>query len=367
MIMTNTTCSELLSPLPAATPAALNTPPATRHHFTRVRPDDAPSRPKRVHGVVPPEAKPDRSPARRQLFFRCTRIVITGAVLAGTAVYARHTFTSAISERAYINAEMTVLRSPIAGRLTVEPSQPGAAITHGAKVFHVKNSRFGNQEAMAQLNWLRELTERLQGEVEEAAVRTRQQEQVYRLHEKLYEEKLISRLAFLEEETKLALTRAAHTTKQAQTRQAESRQKELERQVELQKDASVEMPFDGVAWAIPAKTGSEVAVHEPVAQVIDPRRVWVDAFFHEKHAAKLRVGAPVIVRSLDGPEIWRGKIESVRAGVGQIAYENFSAGSPGDFSRRRLSVRVAMEGENPYEASQFFGVGRSVVVTHQEP
>jgi len=34
----------------------------------------------------------------------------------------------------------------------------------------------------------------------------------------------------------------------------------------------------------------------------------------------------------------------------------------GLLTRRRVAVRVAMESNNPYEASQFFGVGRSVVV-----
>ena len=364
MAMTTTpNCSELLDPISPCLPVALSAAPGTRRHFTRVRPPDETTVAEVLPDMIPPNPLPPRSPGGRQLFFRCARIAMTGAVLSGVCMYAKHTFTSATSEQAYINAEMTVLRAPIAGQLTVIPAEPGTAIALGAVLFHVANPRFGNQEAMAQLNWLRELTERLQAEAEEATVRARQQEQVYRLHEKLHTEKLISRLAFLEEETKLALTQTAQTNKQVQVRHAEKRQRELERQVELQKDATVQMPFDGVAWTIPAKTGAQVAVHEPVLQVINPRRVWVDAFFHEKHAAKLQIGAPVTIRAVDGPETWPGRVESVRAGVGRIAYENFAAGLPGDFTRRRVSVRVAMESENPYAANQFFGVGRSVVVT----
>jgi len=89
----------------------------------------------------------------------------------------------------------------------------------------------------------------------------------------------------------------------------------------------------------------------------------VDAFFHERHAGKLRVGARVSVRALDGRETWQGRVESVRGGVGRIAYDNFAGGLPGDFTRRRLAARVAMDSANPYPANQFFGVGRSVVVT----
>jgi multidrug resistance efflux pump len=306
--------------------------------------------------------KSTRPVGRRQLFFRCTRLVLTGAVLAGAGTYATHTLTSATSEQAYINADMSVLRAPIEGELRLNAIQPGAIILRGATVFRIENLRFGNQEAMAQLNWLRELTGRLQAETEEAAVRCRQQEQVFRLHEKLYEEKLISRLAFIEEETKLALARTALTNKQAQARQAAERASATERQVELQKEAMVQMPFDGVAWTIPAKDGAQVAAREPVLQVVNPHGIWVDAFFHEKHAKKLHPGAPVTVHALDGKETWQGRVESIRGGVGRIAYESFAAGLPGDFLRRRVAVRVAMESNNPYDASQFFGVGRSVVV-----
>jgi len=357
---TSTTCPERVSAIPS--PPERTTRTSTSNRLTNVSLLRQPVEPEVVTGplVVEPKAEPPSS--RRRLFFRCARLMLTGAVLAGVGAYARHTFNSATSEQAYINAEMTVLRAPIEGQLRLEPVQPGALIFRGATLFRIENPRFGNQESTAQLNWLRELTERLQAEAGEAAVRCQKQEQVYRLHEKLHEEKLISRLAFLEEETKLALARTALSTRQVQARQAEARTRDVERQVELQKEAMLEMPFDGVAWTIPAKTGAQVAAHEPVLQVIDPRRIWVDAFFQEKHAPKLRVGARVTVRALDGRETWRGRVESIRGGVGRIAYENFAAGLPGDFTRRRVAVRVAMESDNPYEASQFFGVGRSVVV-----
>src|SRR5262249_8151178 len=156
--------------------------------------------------------------------------------------------------------------------------------------------------------------------------------QVYELHAKLYDQQLISKLAFLEEETKLTLARTTLTNKEAQARQAESRMREIERQVQLQKEAVVQMPFDGVAWTIPARTGSQVQADEAVLQVIDPRRVWVEAFFDERQAAKMRAGARVTIHALNGPECWRGRVESVRAGVGRIASDN-TAGLPVDFTR----------------------------------
>jgi multidrug resistance efflux pump len=299
----------------------------------------------------------------RRFFFRCVRLLLTGAVLAGVGSYVKQMVISATSEQAYINAEMTLLRSPIDGQLRLNSVEPSSLIPKGATVFTIQNPRFGNQEVNSQMNWLRELAERLQAEADEAAVRLEQQEQVYRLHERLHEQKLISNLEFIEEQTKLALVGTAATNKLRQAVQAQARAQAVERQLDLQKTAVVQMPFDGVAWTVPARDGAEVGAHDPVVQVIDPKRIWVDAFFHERHANKLRPGTVVHIRSLDGKESWKGRVESMRAGVGRIAYENFAAGLPGDSSRRRIAVRVSLEWTNPYESNQFFGVGRSVVVS----
>jgi multidrug resistance efflux pump len=307
--------------------------------------------------------KPERPSVWRRLVFRTVRLALTVAVLVGAGTYVRHVVTSAISDQAYINAEITVLRAPIEGQLRLEAFQPGAMISQGTSVFRVENPRFGNQEVNGQLNWVRELTERLQAEADEAAVRCQQQEQVYRLHEKLHRDKLIPDLEFFEEQTKVAASRSVLTNKLIQARQAAARAREVEAQVELQKQAVVNMPCDGVVWMAPAKPGVQVAAHEPVLQVIDPRRIWVDAFFHERKADKLRPGVAVVMRAVDGVQTWHGRVESVRAGVGRIAYDNFPAGLPGEYVGRRVAVRVTMESKNPFDASQFFGVGRSVVVS----
>lgn len=360
-------CSDRAISLPS-----ISSPPRTRRTATRAFAPGpraaAPPSPACPAPAAAPAASIGDSraahPGRgRRLFFRCTRLVLAGGLLAAAGNYAQRTMNSATSEQAYINAELTALRAPIEGQLRLEAVQPGALMPRGATVFSVRNSRFGNQEAMAQWNWLQELTDRLRSEAEEAAVRCRRQEQVHQVHEKLHREKLISDLAFIEEDTKLALAQTALTNKQAQARQAEARLLDVERQVELQKEAMVQMPFDGVAWTIPARAGDQVAAHEPVIQVVDPRHIRVDAFFHEKFAPRLQVGAPVTIRALDGGQTWPGRVESVRGGVGRIAFDAFSGGQPENLPRRRVAVRVAMESANPYTPGEFLGVGRSVVVS----
>lgn len=297
------------------------------------------------------------------MLFRCVRLVLTGGIVAGAASYVMHITTSATSDQAYINAEVVMLRAPIEGELKLDQRSPGTMISQGTPVFTIQNSRFGNQEASAQLNALQELTERLQAEADEAAVVCLHQESVCKLHEKLHAEKVISDLQLSEEQTKLAVARTALTNRQLQARQAAARASSIQHQVELQKEAIVKMPFNGVVWAVPSKAGAQVAAHDPVLQVIDPKRIWVDAFFREKHANKIHQGALVTIRALDGNETWQGRVESIRAGIGRIAYENFTAALPVDYTTCRIAVRIAIDLNNPYDASQFFGVGRSVLVS----
>jgi multidrug resistance efflux pump len=289
-------------------------------------------------------------------------LVATGALVAGAGFYTREVVEQATSEQAYINGEITALRAPIGGQLRLEII-PGRAVPAGTTLFAVENSRFGNQEVASQLNWASEPAERLKGETEEAALRFRQQEEICALHRKLYEEKVLSRLALLEEETKLAVARTILSNKQALAAQANDRVGIIKRQVDLQKAAVVEMPFEGVAWAVPAKNGAEVSTHETVVEVIDPKRIWVDAFFHEKHSEKLIAGRAVQVRTLDGAFRCDGTIEWVRAGVGRIACEGTAAVAPGEYARRRVAVRVKLKPDCPFMSNEFHGVGRTVIVT----
>ena len=126
------------------------------------------------------------------------------------------------------------------------------------------------------------------------------------------------------------------------------------------------MPFHGVVWSIAAKSGASIAAHEPVAEVFDRERLWVDALFDEKQAPKLRTGLAVTVRTLDGKTSWPGHVESVRSGVGRISCGSTAVVAPGGFNPRRVAVRVKMSVSNSYDAGEFYGVGRSVVVTLNE-
>jgi multidrug resistance efflux pump len=298
----------------------------------------------------------------RQRLFRCVRLTLAGGLVSCAVIYARSVFTTARSEQAYINGEITALRAPIPGQVRLEPFGSGRALNSGAILFSIENARFGNEQAAAQFNWVTQLAQRLQAESEEDAVQFRSQEERTRIHEKMYADGILPRLDLVEEQSKLALAGTRLTNRLALAKKAAEQVAQLTQQVQLQQRAVVRMPFDGVAWTVPAKNGGHVALNETVVEVINPGKLWVDAFFQERHANKLVVGRVVNVETQQGDLICRGRVESVRAGVGRIAYEGVAAVNPTEYTQRRVAVRVRLEEETSFEANQFFGVGRSVVV-----
>jgi len=299
----------------------------------------------------------------RRWFFRGMRLFSAGGLLMAAVYFGQHTLTKVESDQAYINGTITAQRAPIGGQIHLESVEPGTLVKSGTILFRVENPRFGNLEAMSQLNWIRELVDRLSAEVAEAEVRHAKQEQIFKHYDGLFQNKLISRLEFIEQESKVAFCQAALDQKKGQLRSAEVRAREVEQHLALQKEASVSMPFDGVVWAVRAQSGSEIGAHETVLQLIDPRRLWVEAFVHERHAKKFHVGTAVLVRSVDGQETWNGHVESVRAGVGRIDPDSCVAAPASDLSRRRVAVRVKLDVTPDFTADQFFGVGGSVVVS----
>lgn len=299
----------------------------------------------------------------RRMAFRTLRLLAAGGLVCGAAMLVRTHVSTISSDHAYINGAITAVRAPIGGVLSLNQSEPGVAVAAGDTLFRIENPRFGNVEAMAQVNWIRELVDRLRVELSEAELRQERQEQLFRHYEALFNDKLISRMQFMEEETKVSLSKIMTGNRREQLRAAEARRGEIEQQLVLQKEAVMPMPFNGVIWSAPAQNDSEVAAREAVLHVLDPNRVWVDAFMHEKHANKVQVGAAVVVRTLDGQEAWSGQVESVRAGTGRLDPHALVALPPGDLSRRRIAVRVKFTVPAGFTASQFFGVGRSVKVT----
>jgi multidrug resistance efflux pump len=178
----------------------------------------------------------------------------------------------------------------------------------------------------------------------------------------LQREKLMPPMQFLEQEAKLAMARVSAGKRREQLALAERRFADLAAQAGALKETTLAAPFAGAIWSLSAQSGALVQPHESVLQIVDPRRVWVDAYLPERHAKKFRPGMTVMVRLLDDQHVLNGKVESVRAGVGRIPVGNTTAVAAGEFTRQRIAVRVKLESVNPFPATEFYGVGRSVTL-----
>jgi multidrug resistance efflux pump len=244
----------------------------------------------------------------------------------------------------------------------MESLRPGAALKKGDVLFKVVNPRFGDRETAAQSQTLANLVETLQGELSAA------QESLLLLgaardrSARMYRSQLVARAQMEEDETRLKIGQRLVESKSAQLVRCQARAREMAAQLDLQKESVVCLPVDGVVWSVAGKMGEQFEANKPVLEIINPARLWVDAFFPERFAEALRPGLKASISPVDGSSSWSGELQSVRAGVGRLAYDTTVAVPPPELAKRQVAVRVGGDWKQPYGASEFYGVGRSVQV-----
>ena len=298
----------------------------------------------------------------RRAVFRTLRVLLALGLVAGLAYMGWRALTVVVSDQAYINAEIVPVRAPIAGELHMAGMSSGANVEAGTPLLRLENAQFANTPMASELNRMQELIDRLRAECEEAEVRLPKLQEIHQHTAALKRDKLMSPVQFMEEDAKFTMAKASAEKRREQLALAEKRHEALERQAAALQSKTIHAPFDGVVWAASAQDGALVQAHEPVLQLIDPKQVWVDAYLPERHAGKFRVGMTVTVRLLDDRRALEGRVESVRAGVGRIPFGNAGAVAPGEFAQRRIALRVRLQSPNPFPASEFYGVGRSVAL-----
>jgi multidrug resistance efflux pump len=311
--------------------------------------------------MTAPRASQSNSTPRKAVF-RTVRLVLALSLLSGLGYLGWRAVTVVAADQAYINAEIISVRAPIGGELHTTALEPGTPVTAGAPLLRVENPRFADTHIASELGRMQEMIERLRVECEEAEARLPKLEEIFKHATAMRGEKLMSPVQFMEEEAKLAVTRVTVSRKREQLQLAEQRCAALEEQVAAIRESSVAAPFDGAVWAASQHEGALVQQNESVVQLINAKRLWVDAFLPERHAAKFQVGMSVKVRLVDGGQVLEGCVESIRAGVGRVPFGNTAVAAFGEFTQRRIAVRVQIKSENPFTASEFYGVGRSVTL-----
>ena len=232
--------------------------------------------------------------AIRGSLFRILRVTVLVLVLIAAATWLRNILTSLESEQAVINAEIIEIRTPITGVLEINDVRPGMLLEKGKPLFRVENPRFGDRETVAQFNTLQTLVESLRAELasarRELEVAGVEQERARRL----YKAQVIARVEKELAETRCVTLRQLVDVKTQQLARTAKRAQEMEAQMTLQKASVVTMPTDGLIWSITGKSGEQANSNTLVMEVINPSRIWVDAFFAERHAKELKPGLPAI-------------------------------------------------------------------------
>ena len=295
--------------------------------------------------------------------FRIIRVTLLVLVLIGAAVWLRGVLTSLKSEQAVINAEIIQIRTPITGQLRMRDIRPGMLLKKGDPLFTVENSRFGDRESVSQHNALVSQVETLRSEILGAQNAVSAEALTLEKNRKLFQIGAIARIVLEETQARYDNARSQVQAKTEQLARTEVRVKEMAAQSDLQKESVVTMPQDGLIWSISGKPGEQMDANHLVLEVINPAHIWVDAFFTERHAGELHPGLAATISSLDSEAAWNGSLESVRAGVGRLAYDTTVAVPPPDMVKRQIAVRVAAAWDRPFGPEAFYGIGRSVEVT----
>jgi len=295
--------------------------------------------------------------------FRVMRVAVIVLVIIGLAVWLHGMLASVESDQAVINAEIMQIRAPIAGILEIAPVRAGTSLRKGASLFKITNPHFENSESAAQFNNLQNFVEVVQGELEGARHTLELAKLTDDRARRLFAKDVIAREETVQAAKGLEIAKNVVAAKTEQLARSRERVKEMERQVALEKTSVVTLPTDGLVWSVARKSGENVDANQVVMEVMNPKRIWVDAFFSERHIEDLHSGLPAIIRSLDGVATWPGQLQSIRAGVGRLSYDTTVAVPPPEMAKREIAVRIEGKWNRPFSAEEFYGVGRSVTVT----
>jgi multidrug resistance efflux pump len=138
-------------------------------------------------------------------------------------------------------------------------------------------------------------------------------------------------------------------------------------QLDLQRSAELKSPIEAVVWSVNTRTGKlgvPIGAGTPILQLLNCQEVWATALVAEKQNRRLQIGQPAEVRLLDGTNrIYKGRVRSIRGGVGRVPAGVDVAVPPSDLVRNELEVQVTLDdrGEE-LSAGRFCSVGQSIEV-----
>jgi multidrug resistance efflux pump len=138
-------------------------------------------------------------------------------------------------------------------------------------------------------------------------------------------------------------------------------------QLNLQREAKIKNPIKSVVWSVNLRTGrlgTPIGAGTPILQLLDCQEVWATALVAEQENRRLQLGQPAEVRLLDGTNrMYKGRVRSIRGGVGRINAGTDVAVPPSELVRNELEVQVTLDDRGEELAGgRFCSVGQSIEV-----
>jgi len=276
----------------------------------------------------------------------------------------RHSFFIT-SKEAFINADVRNICSPIFGQLDMQRLEPGIDLKRGEILFEVHNPRVGELQIYTEHYALKQRIESMSTDIRQDNI------SIAKLKADLIRNKELEKIGAVSKETirnilyEINILRIGVKSKEELLIELKESEEGISAQLKLYENGSVNMPVNGVIWAVFRKNGDFVKVADTVLQVIDTDHIWVDAFFQEKDAKHLSLGSVVTVLSSDSKKKWEGKVIFVRKG--RFSDDDISTLSNVAHPKKRdeehiVSARIDVKWDTAYSPLDFYGYGKSVKV-----
>jgi multidrug resistance efflux pump len=282
-------------------------------------------------------------------------IAILGVIIASKVFYTT-------SDQAFINTKLVTLRAPITGIVKYSDIKIGDFVSRASEVFTVSNPRFGNSEIQTQYNNLQDRIDTIGVEIDQNKLLAENYEREFKRYQELVKVGAAPARQRDEIENSLKLAKSIVENKTSQLTHLKEQFAGVDAQLKLQKGGSIVSPVDGVIWSMLSKDGEYVTMGNEIIQLVNPQQIWIDAFFGEKFAEKLRPGMKVGIKAIGLNEHWIGEIVFIRGGSGRVVYDAAVEIPPKALSSRLVAVRIKVDWENKFKASEFYGIGRSMSV-----
>lgn len=106
-------------------------------------------------------------------------------------------------------------------------------------------------------------------------------------------------------------------------------------------------PAGMMVWSSVSSTGAAIRAGEPVLDLVDCRRRFVQVALPESKAESIRPGSPASVRLIGGSAWMTGEVVNITGAAGRAEAALFAANTDNPAGSREISIKVALPAQSP--------------------